>query len=92
MSNLKTKNLNTPIIKQPQNIKLSKVSRLESINIFSIPNQIKNVDITAMFNGILRIIKESCQQEQNEKYLRLKLQYSKLQYLYNKLKKKVYKK
>ena len=92
MSNLKTKNLNTPIIKQPQNIKLSKVSRLESVNIFSIPNQIKNVDITAMFNGILRIIKESCQQEQNGKYLRLKLQYSKLQYLYNKLKKKVYKK
>ena len=92
MTNLKIKRSNISIIKQAQNVKLSKVSRLESINIFSIPNQIKNDDINAMFNGLLRLIKDSYQQEQNEKYLKLKLQYSKLQYLYNKLKKKVYKK
>ncbi|MBO5721237.1 MAG: hypothetical protein J6R61_06925, partial [Bacteroidales bacterium] len=84
MTNLKIKRSNISIIKQAQNVKLSKVSRLESINIFSIPNQIKNDDINAMFNGLLRLIKDSYQQEQNEKYLKLKLQYSKLQYLYNK--------
>ena len=92
MTNLKIKYLNIPIIKQAQSIKLSRVSRLESVNIFSIPNQIKNDDINAMFNGLLRLIKDTCQQEQSEKYLRLKLQYSRLQYLYNKLKKKIYKK
>ena len=92
MTNLKIKRSNISIIKQAQNVKLSKVSRLESVNIFSIPNQIKNDDINAMFNGLLRLIKDSYQQKQNEKYLKLKLQYSKLQYLYNKLKKKVYKK
>ena len=56
------------------------------------PTRIKNSDINAMFNGLLGLIKDKFNQEQNEKYLQLKLQYSRLQYLYNKLKTKLYKK
>ena len=82
----------TPIIKQPQHLKLRSLSRLDSVNIFSMPNRIKNSDITAMFNGLLQLVKENSRQEQNEKYLQLKLRCSRLQYLYNKLRKRLYNK
>ena len=84
MINLAVKELYKSIIKQPINVKLSKTHHLKRINIFAVPTRIKNNDINAMFNGLLKLVMESCRQEQSEKYLQLKLQYSRLQYLYNK--------
>ena len=53
---------------------------------FLVSSKIKNRDITSMFNGLLTLVKEQARQEQNEKYLQLKLKYTKLKYLYTKLK------
>ena len=77
-------------LKQCLQLKLSKIKRLESVDIFSMPSKINDKDISSMFNGLLRLLKEKIQQEQCEKYLRLKLKYSRLKYLYNKLKTKLY--
>ena len=71
------------ILKQPLHLKLKSLKALESINIFSMPSRVSDKDITAMFNGLLCLLREKIQQEQSEKYLRLKLKYNKLKSLYN---------
>ena len=63
------------------------MNKLEFINIFAIPSRINEHDIHSMFNGLISLIREKIQQEQTEKYLRLKLKYDRLKYLYNKSKK-----
>ena len=91
MINLALKSTFNPILKQPQRLKLTKLNRLERVNIFAMPSRINNNDITSMFKGLLGLVKEQSRQEQSEKYLQLKLQYARLQYLYNKLRAKLYK-
>ncbi|MBO5910250.1 MAG: hypothetical protein J6Q15_01940 [Clostridia bacterium] len=66
MSNLAIQQNIKPILKQPQQLKLKSISRLESIHIFAMPTRIRNTDITAMFNGLLALIREKSQQEQSE--------------------------
>ena len=73
-----------PIIKQNMNLKLKPVNRLQHIDIFAMPSRIKDDDIIAMFKGIMRLMKEKIEQQYTEKYLKLKLQYSRLKYLYDK--------
>ena len=76
-------NLHTnPIVKQKILLKLKPMSKLESINIFTMPTIIKDADIKAMFNGLLSLLSEKIKQEQTEKYLRLKLKYRRLKQLY----------
>ena len=74
----------TPKLKQRLQVKLKAINRIESINIFTMPTKIKDRDISAMFNGLLALLREKVQQEQSEKYLRLKLKYERLKYLYSK--------
>ncbi|MBQ7880549.1 MAG: hypothetical protein IJ358_01740 [Clostridia bacterium] len=73
-----------PILKQNYKLTLKPLSRLENINIFAMPSKIKDKDIIAMFKGLLSLVKEKAQQEQTEKYLKLKLKYNRLKYLYDK--------
>ena len=82
----------SPILKHPQYLKLTGLARLERVNITAMPSAISNSDISAMFNGLLNLIKDKLSHEQNAKYLQLKLEYSRLQYLYNKLRVQFYKK
>lgn len=77
------KKLHKSIIKQKIYLKLKPLSRLESINIFTMPTKIQDRDITAMFNGLLALLSEKIKQEQTEKYLRLKLKYDRLNNLYH---------
>lgn len=86
MMNLAINKHFNPVIKQRLDIKLKGLASLNHIHIFAMPTRIKNNDINAMFNGLMGLIKEKVAQEYSEKYLQLKLQYSRLQYLYNKLK------
>lgn len=75
-----------PILKQNYRLKLKPIKSLENINIFAMPSKIQDKDIIAMFKGVLNLMREKVQQEQTEKYLKLQLKYSRLKYLYNKLK------
>ncbi|MBQ7798592.1 MAG: hypothetical protein IJ371_05665 [Clostridia bacterium] len=74
------------LLKQNLKLKLKPLTNLTSIKIFAMPTRIKDRDIQAMFNGLLTLLREKIQQEQSEKYLRLKLKYARLKYVYNKLK------
>ncbi|MFQ6724199.1 MAG: hypothetical protein ACLRFE_02570 [Clostridia bacterium] len=85
MNNLAA-NLIKPTIKKPQKVALKPLDKFESIKIFAIPSRINDKDIRSMFNGLIRLIEEKARQEQTEKYLRLKLEYSRLKTLYTNLK------
>ncbi|MBQ8522357.1 MAG: hypothetical protein IJ458_01680 [Clostridia bacterium] len=87
MINLAFKPINTCYLKQNLRLHLKRVDKLESIHIFSMPTKIRDSDISAMFNGLLALLREKVKQEQNEKYLLLKLKYARLKSLYNKTKK-----
>jgi len=76
----------TPIIKYAIKLKLKAIKSLENINIFTMPTRIKNQDLTAMFSGLISLVREKVRQEQVEKYLRLKLKYDRLHKQYCKLK------
>lgn len=86
MINLATNPHFKSLIKQKISIKLKPLHSLENINIFAMPPKIKDKDIIAMFNGVLALMREKIQQEQTEKYLKLKLKYTRLKYLYDKIK------
>ena len=86
MINLAINNYLKPVIKRPQALTLKPLYKLESVKIFAMPTRIKDRDISAMFNGLLALLKEKVQQEQTEKYLQLKLKYTRLQKLYNRAK------
>ena len=87
MINILKKQSVLPILKQNIRLHLKGANLLEPIKIFAMPSTIKDRDIMAMFNGLLRLVKEKAQQEQCEKYLNLKLKYERLKYLYDKIKK-----
>lgn len=80
----KNKILPNPILKQNIKFNLKALDSIESIKIFTMPSKIKDRDIMAMFNGLLTLLREKVQQEQSEKYLRLKLKYDRLKLLYYK--------
>ena len=86
MLNIKSLKIKQSILKQNLNVKLVPLKQLKNINIFLLPSKIKNSDINAMFGGVLSLFKQKIIQEQNEKYIRLKLQYQHLKNLYLKLK------
>ncbi len=73
-----------PILKQKCTVALKPLDSLKNIDIFALPSKISEQDIMAMFKGVLSLMREKVKQEQTEKYLRLKLQYTRLKYLYNK--------
>ena len=73
-----------PFLKQNVKLSLKPLAHLSNIDIFAMPTRIKDDDIVAMFKGLLRLVEEKVNQQQTEKYLKLKLQYSRLKYLYNK--------
>ena len=75
-----------PILKQNIKLTLKPLHNIESVNIFTMPSKIQDKDIIAMFKGVMGLMREKLQQEQTEKYLKLKLKYSRLKYLYDKLK------
>ena len=75
-----------PILKQNIKLTLKPLHNIESVNIFAMPSKIQDKDIIAMFKGVMGLMREKLQQEQTEKYLKLKLKYSRLKYLYDKLK------
>ena len=68
-------NVDRPILKQNIKLKLKPAAAIESVRIFSMPCKIKDTDINAMFSGLIRLVREKASQEQNEKYLQLKLKY-----------------
>lgn len=72
------------LLKQNIHLHLKPIKKLENINIFAIPSRIQDKDILAMFKGVLALMREKVEQEQTEKYLKLKLKYSRLKYLYYK--------
>lgn len=86
MINLALKPIFKPLLKNNIHLQLKSMHKLESVRIFTMPTKIKDRDINAMFSGLLALLKEKVQQEQSEKYLHLKLKYSRLKYLYNKIK------
>ncbi len=73
-----------PILKQNIKFALRPLNELKTVDIFALPSRIQDNDIFAMFKGLLKLMQEKVQQEQTEKYLKLKLQYSRLKYLYDK--------
>lgn len=75
-----------PILKQNIKLTLKPLHNIESVTIFTMPSKIQDKDIIAMFKGVMGLMREKLQQEQTEKYLKLKLKYSRLKYLYDKLK------
>ena len=79
-----TKPIVKPILKQHTKTRLKPLNKIEHINICTLPTKINDKDIMAMFNGIIRLVREKINQEQTEKFLKLKLKYDQLKYLYNK--------
>ena len=77
-------NLYKRTLKQKCNLKLKPLKALETVHIFAMPTKIQDKDITAMFKGVLNLMREKIQQEQTEKFLTLKLKYDRLKYLYDK--------
>lgn len=78
-----------PLLKQNLKFKLKPLEKLENIDILTIPSKIQDKDILAMFKGVLSLMREKMQQEQTDKYLKLQLKYTRLKYLYNRLKKSI---
>lgn len=83
------KNNRLIIVKTPLKLKLKPITKLEKVKIFAMPTKIKSKDINSMFNGVLALLNEKVKQEQSEKYLNLQLKYTRLQMLYNNLKKQL---
>ena len=79
-------NIFKPILKQKCKLILKPLNRLENIHIFAMPTKIQDKDIMAMFKGVINLMREKIQQEQTEKFLKLKLKYDRLKYLYDKSK------
>ena len=75
-----------PVLKQNCKLILKPLAKLENIHIFAMPSRIQDKDILAMFKGVLGLMREKIQQEQTEKFLKLKLKYDRLKYLYDKSK------
>ena len=74
------------IVQVCKNLKCGKISKLEQINIFTMPSRINDKDIISMFKGLLSLMNEKSNQQQTEKYLTLKLKYERLKFLYTRLK------
>ena len=81
---MKNEIITKPILKQNIKFVLKPLNALKTVHIFALPSRIQDNDIVAMFKGLLKLMQEKVQQEQTEKYLKLKLQYSRLKYLYDK--------
>lgn len=81
---MKNEIITKPILKQNIKFVLRPLNELKTVDIFAMPSRIQDNDIIAMFKGLLKLMQEKVQQEQTEKYLKLKLQYLRLKYLYDK--------
>ena len=75
-----------PLLKQKLSLHLKPLKKLENVHIFAMPTKIQDKDIIAMFKGVMSLMREKIQQEQTEKFLKLKLKYDHLKHLYNKSK------
>lgn len=66
------------------NLNLKPLHSLQSVSIFSMPSRIRDKDILAMFNGLLALMREKNEQDNLQKFLKLKMKYSRLKNLYDK--------
>ena len=66
------------------NLNIKPIHNLQNVNIFAMPSKISNQDILAMFNGLMALMREKNEQDQMQKFLNLKMRYSRLKTLYDK--------